>query len=94
MKSGLPLPVLDTLGMINGPTVIQNEKLQITVNRALLVVLYQFTKQKILNTVSPLAEKWADVKLTPTSVYGIRRYRNMSTLLSHMDKSTWTRRGS
>ena len=75
--------------VINGPTVIQNEKLkkskEITINRAFLMSLDKFTKQSILKTIGPLAEKWADIKLIPTSVYGIRRYRNMSTLLSHVD---------
>ena len=60
-------------GVINGLTVIQNEKLQkskhITVNRELLMDQDQVIKQKILKTVNP----WADVKLIPTSVYGIRR---------------------
>ena len=49
--------------------------------------LDQFTKQKIFKSVNPLAEKWADIRLIPTSVYGIRRYRNMTNLLSHVDQS-------
>ena len=74
---------------VNGPTVIQNEKLQkskqITIKRTFMMDLDQYTKRKILNTLTPLAEKWADIQLIPKEVYGIRRYLNMTTLLSHVD---------
>ena len=90
LHSGNIVPEAFDPGVINGPTVIQNEKLQkskqITINRALLMELDEITKQQILKAVTPLAEKWANIKLSPTSVYGIRRYRNMSTLLSHVDQ--------
>ena len=34
----------------------------------------------------PLHERWAGVELFPTSIYGIRLYRNLSSLVMHYDK--------
>ena len=78
-------------GVINGPTVIQNAKMQqsrqITINRTQMMELDTNTREKVFRTLGPLAEAWSGLKLSPTSIYGIRRYRNMSTLLAHVDKT-------
>jgi hypothetical protein len=34
----------------------------------------------------PLHEAWSGVKLRPTSIYGVRLYRNGSTIVMHNDK--------
>ena len=39
-----------------------------------------------METLHPLAEEWARVKLLGTSVYGIRRYQAKSWLATHLDK--------
>ena len=33
------------------------------------------------------AEVWAGLRLAPTSIYGIRRYRNNSLLATHVDRT-------
>lgn len=40
---------------------------------------------EILDALKPLHEVWAGVKLEATSVYGVRVYRNGSTLKDHLD---------
>ena len=77
-------------GILNGPVVIENPILQqskaILVNRTQMIQLNSDISKSIFEVLGPLAEEWADLKLTPTSLYGIRRYRNMSTLASHVDR--------
>ena len=34
----------------------------------------------------PLLEEWSNLKLFPTSVYGVRLYQNQSSLVMHRDK--------
>ena len=91
LKSGkLQTESLDP-GIINGHTVVENLKIQeskeIIINRTQMMNLDESTKEIIFKTLGPLAERWANLKLTPTSIYGIRRYRNMSTLLAHVDQT-------
>ena len=43
-------------------------------------------KRSILESLGPLAETWAGIKLRASSLYGIRRYLNMSSLLAHVDQ--------
>ena len=78
-------------GVINGPTVIQNSKTQqsrqIRINRTQMMDLDTDMRREVFRTLGPLAEAWANLKLSPTSIYGIRRYRNMSTLLAHVDQT-------
>ena len=78
-------------GVINGPTVIQHRRLQlskqITIPRSQMMSLDTDTRREVFRTLGPLAEAWAGLKLIPTSIYGIRRYRNMSTLLAHVDQT-------
>ena len=78
-------------GVINGPTVIQNTRTQqsrqIWINRTLMMELDTETRREVFRTLGPLAEAWSGLKLNPTSIYGIRRYRNMSTLLAHVDQT-------
>ena len=52
-----------------------------------MMTLDELTKEIIFKSLGPLAENWSNLKLTPTSIYGIRRYRNMSTLLAHVDQT-------
>ena len=77
-------------GILNGPVVIENPSLQkskeILVNRTQLINLNIDIKKSIFQSLGPLAEARANLKLRPTSLYGIRRYRNMSTLTTHVDK--------
>ena len=77
-------------GVINGATVIENMKLQkckeMIVNRTKIIDLDQNIKEQIFMTLGPMAEEWSNLKLIPTSIYGIRRYRNMSTLIAHIDQ--------
>lgn len=40
---------------------------------------------EVLDALKPLHEAWAGVELEPTSVYGVRVYRNGSTLKDHLD---------
>jgi len=40
---------------------------------------------KVLDALKPLHEKWAGVALEPTSVYGVRLYRDGATLADHLD---------
>jgi len=78
-------------GILNGPVVIVNDKLEksklIMVNRTQMITVDKDVRHDIFETLGPLAEEWAGgLKLVPTSIYGIRRYRNRSTLLAHTDK--------
>ena len=77
-------------GVINGPTVIENKELeqsrQVHIRRTQLLPLDEATKEAIFKTLGPAAEAWSGLRLVPTSIYGIRRYRNMSTLLAHVDQ--------
>ena len=79
IKGNLKPETLD-FGVINGPTVIENEKLEkskeIIVNRTQIIELDQQIKEQIFMTLGPMAEEWSNLKLIPTSIYGIRRYRN------------------
>ena len=81
IKGNLKPETLD-FGVINGPTVIENEKLEkskeIIVNRTQIIELDQQIKEQIFMTLGPMAEEWSNLKLIPTSIYGIRRYRNQS----------------
>ena len=78
-------------GVINGPTVIQNfrtqQSRQIRINRTQMMELDTDLRREVFETLGPLAEAWSGLKLNPTSIYGIRRYRNMSTLLAHVDQT-------
>jgi len=79
-------------GIQNGPVVIENASLQkskyIVVNRTQMIQVSKEVRKDIFETLGPLAEDWAGgLKLKPTSIYGIRRYRNRSTLLTHTDKA-------
>lgn len=40
---------------------------------------------RVLDALKPLHEAWSGVELEPTSVYGVRVYRNGSTLKDHLD---------
>ena len=39
----------------------------------------------VLDQLKPLHEAWAGVELEPTSVYGVRLYRDGATLADHLD---------
>jgi len=41
---------------------------------------------KILRALQPMHEKWSGIKLQPATAYGLRLYRNNSSLLMHCDK--------
>jgi hypothetical protein len=43
---------------------------------------------EILREMQPMFEWWSGIDLTPSIAYGIRAYRNDSSLLMHVDKST------
>ena len=77
-------------GILNGPVAIENpisEKCKdITVPRTQLIKIGTDIKKSVLESLGPMAEDWAQLKLRPSSLYGIRRYLNMSTLLAHVDK--------
>ena len=73
--------------------VIENDALEkskyIVVNRTQMITVDKDARKEIFKTLGPLAEEWAGgLKLVSTSIYGIRRYRNRSTLLAHTDKAT------
>merc|ERR1712167_331080 len=40
---------------------------------------------EVLHALKPMFEEWAGVELETTSVYGVRVYRNGSTLNDHLD---------
>ena len=40
---------------------------------------------QVLHELTPMFSEWAGVELEPTSVYGVRIYRNGSTLRDHLD---------
>jgi hypothetical protein len=42
--------------------------------------------KEIHQALLPLHEKWAGIKLRPSSIYGVRAYQNGSSLLMHVDK--------
>jgi hypothetical protein len=42
----------------------------------------------ILREMQPMFEWWSGIELQPSIAYGIRAYRNDSSLLMHIDKST------
>jgi len=42
--------------------------------------------RKVLHALLPLHESWASIRLTPEISYGLRLYRNNSSLLMHTDK--------
>jgi prolyl 4-hydroxylase len=44
-------------------------------------------REQIFKTLGPRAEQWAGLKLAPTSVYGIRRYRSGALLATHVDRT-------
>jgi hypothetical protein len=44
------------------------------------------TRWEVLNELKPLHEEWSGVELMPTSAYGLRLYRNGSSLVMHYDK--------
>merc|ERR1711953_365259 len=54
--------------------------------KQLILPMTNQLKDTILETLHPLAESWAGVRLLGTSVYGIRRYRAGSWLATHVDK--------
>eukprot|EP00090_Calanus_glacialis_P003227 TRINITY_DN12376_c0_g1_i2.p1 TRINITY_DN12376_c0_g1~~TRINITY_DN12376_c0_g1_i2.p1 ORF type:complete len:301 (+),score=76.62 TRINITY_DN12376_c0_g1_i2:46-948(+) len=81
------------IGIQNGPVVIENDALEkskyIVVNRTQMITVDKDVRKEIFKTLGPMAEEWAGgLKLVPTSIYGIRRYRNRSTLLAHTDKAS------
>ena len=81
------------IGIQNGPVVIVNDALEkskhIVVNRTQMIKVEKDVRKDIFETLGPLAEEWAEgLRLVPTSIYGIRRYRNRSTLLAHTDKAS------
>ena len=41
---------------------------------------------ELINEVKEMHEKWSGMKLIPTSAYGLRLYRNGSSLVMHYDK--------
>ena len=43
--------------------------------------------RKVLETLKPMHEEWAGVPLQGALAYGLRAYRNSSSLLMHVDKS-------
>jgi len=43
--------------------------------------------RKVLNELKPLHEEWSGVSLTGAVAYGLRVYRNHSSLFMHVDKS-------
>ena len=77
-------------GILNGWTMIENQDSRETklvhVHRTQMIDLDEATREEMFKTLGPLAEQWSNLKLAPTSIYGIRRYRNMSTLLAHVDQ--------
>ena len=44
--------------------------------------------QKVLKELKPLHEKWSNVTLVPSIAYGLRAYRDGSSLHMHVDKSS------
>ena len=50
------------------------------------VVISSTAQDTILETLHPIAEDWARVRLLGTSVYGIRRYKAGSWLATHLDR--------
>jgi len=56
--------------------------------RSEILNLEQFRtiRQIIHDELQPLHEEWANTKLTPTAVYGIRSYNKGATLTTHRDK--------
>lgn len=77
-------------GVLNCQTVLENDEDQSMlygVPRTQMIELTDSVSEKIFKTLGPLAEEWTNgLRLQPTSVYGIRRYRNRSALISHCDK--------
>lgn len=47
---------------------------------------FRTIRQIIHDELQPLHEEWANTKLTPTAVYGIRSYNKGATLTAHRDK--------
>ena len=92
ISSGMISTEEPDVGILNGPVVIENpltEKCKdITVTRTQVLEVGFKVKMSILESLGPLAEEWAQLKLRPSSLYGIRRYLNMSTLLAHVGNST------
>lgn len=43
-------------------------------------------RQEVLNEFKPYHEEWSGLELMPTSAYGLRLYRNGSSLAMHYDK--------
>ena len=91
ISSGMITTEEPDVGILNGPVVIENPMLEkckdITVARTQLLEVGNNIKKSIVESLGPLAEAWAQLKLTPSSLYGIRRYLNMSTLLAHGQKN-------
>lgn len=46
----------------------------------------QNVADEVLHEMTPLMEEWAGLKLVPTSAYGVRLYRNGSSLGMHHDR--------
>jgi len=76
-------------GTVNTQAVLENdneESWMVKVPRLAIIELQDAVKEKIFKTLGPIAEEWSGVRLQPTSVYGIRRYLNRSSLIAHLDK--------
>ena len=90
ISSGMISNEESDFGILNGPVAIENpltEKCKdIVVARTQLIEIGTSIKKSILRSLGPLAEDWAQLTLRPSSLYGIRRYLNMSTLLAHVDQ--------
>jgi len=76
-------------GVVNTQAILENDDKEswlVTVPRLRIIELQDSVKEKIFKTFGPIAEDWSGVRLQPTSVYGIRRYLNRSSLIAHLDK--------
>jgi len=75
----------------NDRTVIVND--QLLESRIMMIPRYDMismdraVSEKIFKQLGPTAEAWSGLKLTPTSLYGIRRYKNNSLLTVHTDRT-------
>lgn len=67
---------------------IENEMLSSinTPNRPLFIHQRELN-QRALQVIQPIAEAWSDTKLIGSMAYGLRIYRNESTLNMHIDRS-------
>lgn len=80
------------LAIANNQALIVNDNLQqsklMKIHRYQMMPVSDEVKETIFKGLGPLAEGWAQLKLLPTSIYGIRRYRNNSMLATHIDKTS------